>query len=307
MLAFWFMDDGYTRIRAGGRRPLAEIATNAFSAADLQLSDRRVSRRLGLTVDKGVPFAPATSTFLRSRSSLSALIAPFAPPVDALQAPPRGRSRRFRSIRLALQPGVRPEVLYDDVEVEDVTASASELTRRSFASTSRARTTSSQLVVSCTTAGPPGNRDPAAGRDRELPGLPAAAGRADPADGDLHARQLLDQAAARRPDRDHAPARTARGAHARHGARCACTRSSIRPRRCTRRACSRRCARTSRGCRELLALGRARAAAADRRSRRPLDAAERCRCRRAAARAAADAPAQAGASSRSEADQLGLF
>lgn len=37
MLAFWFMDDGYTRIRPGGRRPLAEIATNAFSDADLQI------------------------------------------------------------------------------------------------------------------------------------------------------------------------------------------------------------------------------------------------------------------------------
>ena len=30
MLAFWFMDDGYTRIRPRGRRPLAEIATVGF-------------------------------------------------------------------------------------------------------------------------------------------------------------------------------------------------------------------------------------------------------------------------------------
>ena len=29
MLAIWFMDDGYTRIRSN-RRPLAEIATNAL-------------------------------------------------------------------------------------------------------------------------------------------------------------------------------------------------------------------------------------------------------------------------------------
>ena len=56
---------------------------------------------------------------------------------------------------------------------------------------------------------------PAAGRDRELPGLPARAGRADRAARDLHAGQLLDEAAARRPDRDHAPARPARGARAR--------------------------------------------------------------------------------------------
>ena len=95
----------------------------------------------------------------------------------------------------------------------------------------------------------------AAGRDRELPGVPAAPGRADPADGDLHARQLLDQAAARRPDGDHAAARPARGARRSAGAPCGCIRSSIRPPRSTRRACSRRCARTSRACRELLALG----------------------------------------------------
>ena len=53
---------------------------------------------------------------------------------------------------------------------------------------------------------------PAAGRDRQLPALPDAPGRADPAAGHLHAGQLRDEAAARRagrhlqaawPGRDH--------------------------------------------------------------------------------------------------------
>ena len=58
----------------------------------------------------------------------------------------------------------------------------------------------------------PASRQPrsAAAGDRQLPGLPVPPARADRAAGGLHARQLLHEAAARRPDRDHAPAR-ARG------------------------------------------------------------------------------------------------
>ena len=52
---------------------------------------------------------------------------------------------------------------------------------------------------------------PAAGRDRGLPRLPEPPGRADRAEGHLHAGELLDQAPARRPDGDHAPARAGGG------------------------------------------------------------------------------------------------
>ena len=96
---------------------------------------------------------------------------------------------------------------------------------------------------------PPGNRDPHPDRDRELPGLPAAPGRAHRAAGHLHARQLRHEAAARRPDRDHAPAR------ARGGARRSAPRGAAVPdlpsrrRRSTRPRTSRSCAPTSRGCR----------------------------------------------------------
>jgi hypothetical protein len=43
MLAFWFMDDGHTRIRPP-RQPLAEIATNAFDDTDLQVLIRGLQR-----------------------------------------------------------------------------------------------------------------------------------------------------------------------------------------------------------------------------------------------------------------------
>ena len=92
---------------------------------------------------------------------------------------------------------------------------------------------------------PPGNRDPHPSRDRGLPGLPVAADRPHPAARAVHAGELLDQAPARRPDRDHAPARQRRGAHHRPAARCGCTPSTTRRRRCTRRRCWTRCGPTS--------------------------------------------------------------
>ena len=93
---------------------------------------------------------------------------------------------------------------------------------------------------------------PAAGRDRVVPALPGAPGRADRAAGDRDAGQLRDQAAHRQPDRDHQGARHARRSTSSAGARCSCCRSSIRRPRCGRPRWSRRCARTSRRCRELL-------------------------------------------------------
>ena len=54
---------------------------------------------------------------------------------------------------------------------------------------------------------------------------------------DLHARQPRHQAADRRPDRHHARARHAAARSRSPGIRSTCTRSSIPPRRCTRRRC----------------------------------------------------------------------
>ena len=59
---------------------------------------------------------------------------------------------------------------------------------------------------------PAGQPRPASERDRVVPGLPVASGRPDRADGDLHARELLDQAAPRGQHRDLAAARPRGGA-----------------------------------------------------------------------------------------------
>ncbi|HEY3864771.1 MAG TPA: uracil-DNA glycosylase family protein [Solirubrobacteraceae bacterium] len=115
MLAFWFMDDGYTRIRAGGRRPLAEIATNAFSDADLQVLIAGLAR-LGL---------PAKTTRKRlyfnvqATERLSELIAPYVPVSMRYKLHPEVEARiPFDRSRLDLGPTA---VLYDEVEVEEIT------------------------------------------------------------------------------------------------------------------------------------------------------------------------------------------
>jgi uracil-DNA glycosylase len=153
MLAFWFMDDGYTRIREGGRQPLAEIATVSFSDADLQELIRGLGR-LGLP-----------SHALRSRlyfnvdatRRLCELIAPFVPPSMRYKLHPEIASAvPFDPARL--QPGP-VSVLYDDVEVEDVTDR--ERADVTFFCLDVDEThnfvTSGGVVHNCR---PPGNRDP---------------------------------------------------------------------------------------------------------------------------------------------------
>ena len=74
---------------------------------------------------------------------------------------------------------------------------------------STARTCSSPTTLKCR---PPDNRDPHPNEIEACSGLPAPAGRSDRADRHLHARQLLDEAAARRHDRDLPSARAGGGA-----------------------------------------------------------------------------------------------
>jgi uracil-DNA glycosylase len=114
MLAFWFMDDGYTRIREG-RRPLAEIATVSFSDADLQVLLRGL-RRLGLPAKasrKRLYFDASTT------ERLCELIAPYVPASMRYKLDPEVEARiPFDPARLDRGPSA---VLYDEVEVEDVT------------------------------------------------------------------------------------------------------------------------------------------------------------------------------------------
>jgi uracil-DNA glycosylase len=153
MLAFWFMDDGYTRIRDGGRQPLAEIATVSFSDADLQELIRGLGR-LGLPAHalRGRLYFNVDAT-----RRLSELIAPFVPEsmryklhpdvAAAIPFDPRG-----------LQAGPA-SVLYDDVEVEDVT----DRERRDVTffcldvEETHNFVTAGGVVHNCR---PPGNRDP---------------------------------------------------------------------------------------------------------------------------------------------------
>ena len=149
---------------------------------------------------------------------------------------------------------------------------------------------------------------PAAAGDRQLPGLPVPAARADPSRRWSAASGTSPRSccAATRPGSrgcTGAPrsARSARG-------RCGCTRSSTRRRRSTRRGCSRRCARTSPACPscwrcDAAAAARARAGAGARRAR----AGAGGRRRRAPSSPSGDAGAagaRAGAAGR---PQLGLF
>jgi uracil-DNA glycosylase len=115
MLAFWFMDDGYTRIREGGRRPLAEITTNAFSDADLQVL-------ISGLANLGLPAKASRRRLyfdVRATERLSELIAPFVPPTMRYKLDPDVEARiPFDRARLARGPRT---VDYDEVEVEDIT------------------------------------------------------------------------------------------------------------------------------------------------------------------------------------------
>jgi uracil-DNA glycosylase family 4 len=152
MLAIWFMDDGYLRVRAD-RRPLAEIATVGFSDADLQVLLRGLGR-LGLPAkaSRGRLFFDALTT-----KTLSERIAPYVPPSMRYKLHPDAESAvPFDAGRFSRGPA---EVLYDEVDVEDVTAR--KRTDTTFFCIDVEETnnfvTAGGVVHNCR---PPGNRDP---------------------------------------------------------------------------------------------------------------------------------------------------
>jgi uracil-DNA glycosylase family 4 len=156
MLAIWFMDDGYTRIRPGGRRPLAEIATVCFSDADIQALIHGL-RRMGL---------PAKA--LRGRihfdvdttRRLSEIIAPYIIETMRYKLDPEVEARvPFDPSRWARGPA---SVMYDEVEVEDVTAKPrADVTFFCIdVEETNNFVTDGGVVHNCR---PPGNRDPLPG------------------------------------------------------------------------------------------------------------------------------------------------
>lgn len=152
MLAFWFMDDGYTRIRAN-RRPLAEIATCGFPDEDLPILLQGLSR-LGLRAKalRGRLYFDVEGT-----KTLCERIAPFVPPAMRYKLHPDvARNVPFDPERLS---GERRSVFYDDFEIEDVTERYR--SDKTFFCIDVDEThnfvTAGGVVHNCR---PPGNRDP---------------------------------------------------------------------------------------------------------------------------------------------------
>jgi uracil-DNA glycosylase len=153
MLAFWFMDDGYCRIRGGGRRPLAEIASVGFSDKDRQVLLRGLDR-LGLPAKatRGRIYFDVATT-----RRLSELIAPYVPPSMRYKLVPEIEAT------MPFDPGAvvpgPPRVAYDEVEVKDVTDRMR--ADRTFFCIDVEGThnfvTAGGVVHNCR---PPGNRDP---------------------------------------------------------------------------------------------------------------------------------------------------
>jgi uracil-DNA glycosylase family 4 len=150
MLAIWFLDDGYLRMRPP-RQPLAEIATVGFEDEDLQVLLRGL-QRLGLPAKasrRRLYFDVAVTRELSRR------IAPYVPPSMRYKLHPEVAAE------ISFDPAgwrrERPRVLYDEVDVHEVPAGAD----RTFFCIDVEEThnfvTSGGVVHNCR---PPGNRDP---------------------------------------------------------------------------------------------------------------------------------------------------
>lgn len=114
MLAIWFLDDGYVRIRPN-RQPLAEIATCGFKPEDLLILLKGLSN-LGLNAKamRGRLYFDVAAT-----RALSEMIAPYVPPSMRYKLHPEVESRV--PFDAGLFAAGEPVTQYDDIEVEDVT------------------------------------------------------------------------------------------------------------------------------------------------------------------------------------------
>jgi uracil-DNA glycosylase family 4 len=153
MLAIWFMDDGYMRIRPGGREPVAEIATVGFSDADLQILLLGLSRlSLPAKALRGrIHFDVPTTKRLSER------IAPYVPVTMRYKLHP-GVAERIPFDPTRLEAG-SPQVLFDEFDLDEVDDRPPRGT--SFYCIDVEEThnfvTAGGVVHNCR---PPGNRDP---------------------------------------------------------------------------------------------------------------------------------------------------
>ena len=152
MLAVWFMDDGYMRIRPP-RQPSAEIATVGFGDGDLQTMLRGLER-LGLPAKalRGRLYFDVATT-----RTLSERIAPFVPPCMRYKLHPEVEARvAFDRKRFQKASAT---VLFDEVEVDDVSDRPRADTTFFCIDVEETRNfvTAGGVVHNCR---PPGNRDP---------------------------------------------------------------------------------------------------------------------------------------------------
>jgi uracil-DNA glycosylase family 4 len=152
MLAIWFMDDGHTRIRPP-RQPSSEIATVGFDDADLQVLLEGL-KSLGLTA---IALRGRIHFDIAATRELSRRIAPFVPPSMRYKLHPEVEAEIPYDLT-RWTPGPT-EVLYDEVEIEDITDRPRN--DRTFFCIDVEGThnfvTSGGVVHNCR---PPGNRDP---------------------------------------------------------------------------------------------------------------------------------------------------
>jgi uracil-DNA glycosylase family 4 len=154
MLAFWFMDDGYMRIRTN-RQPRAEIATCAFSEQDIQ-------RLLHGLANLGIPAKALRGRIhldVQATRKLSERIAPFVPPMMRHKLHPDvARSIPYDPERLIVGTA---QVLYDEAEATEIIHSGTDQTFYCLdIEDTHNFVTSGGVVHNCR---PPGNRNPEPG------------------------------------------------------------------------------------------------------------------------------------------------
>jgi uracil-DNA glycosylase len=152
MLAFWFMDDGYLRVRPG-RRPRAEIAAHGFPEEDRSILLLALAG-LGL---QAKCLQGRISFDVEATRELCEMIAPYVHPSMRYKLDPAVESSRPFDPRL-FKRGMR-RTMYDFAEVEDVTDRyRSDVTFFCIdVQDTHNFVTAGGVVHNCR---PPGNRDP---------------------------------------------------------------------------------------------------------------------------------------------------
>lgn len=151
MLAIWFMDDGHLRQRAN-RKPLAEIATCAFTKEDINVLLQGL-RRLGI---EGSERAGRIYFDVEQTRKLSSLLAPLVPPSMRYKlCPDVERAIPFDPDRWVSK---HTAVLYERVVVEPLLHDGTDKTFYCLdVEDTHNFVTSGGVVHNCR---PPGNRDP---------------------------------------------------------------------------------------------------------------------------------------------------